>query len=1085
MILETWLLAIQQQSIVTPPPASLYTWGDNTYGELGLNSVTSFSTPQLVGTSSWSQVTTGGDYAMAIRSDGALFGWGYNIAGQLGDGTVVSRSSPVQIGISSWVQVSSKFHTTIALRADKTLWAWGLNTVGQVGDNSIINRSSPVQIGTSSWTQVSAGTSATYAVRSDGALFAWGYNSYYQLGDGTYVNRSSPVQIGTSSWSQVSGGDSHAVALNVNKQLYNWGSGIYPLANDSFSWKMVSVGSIHTMAIRSDNTLWGWGTNTSGQLGIGTVTGTYINPIQIGTYNSWSQVSAGGSFSAALRADGSIWSWGANVDGELGYGSLATSSSPVQIGTSSWTQVYASGNQMAAIRLDGSVWCWGYGLAGEIGNGAAANVSAPTRIAGTASTSSFVQVSVGGAVAAITITGALWAWGWNIGGQVGNGTQNSGTNISSPVLIGSSSWAVVACGGTHTAAITSTGALFTWGLNNNGQLGSNLPTTSARSSPVQVGTSSWTQVTVGTDRVQALTITGALFAWGLNSSGQLGDGTVIARSSPVQIGLSAGTSYWTKIYSGATQAFGVFSTNVLFAWGLGTSGQLGNITTTSTSSPVQVASVRISPTSISTSSWTQISAGYSHSLGITTTGALFAWGSWQAYPGLYSWTSISTRGQSYAMAIRSDGALFGWGYNGTGQLGDGTVISRSSPVQIGTGSWIMVSIGFQSSAAIRFDGALFAWGNGISGILGQNNQTNYSSPVQIGTSYWSQISVGISNMAAVRGDGSIFTWGDNTWGQIGDGTVIARSSPVQVGLTGNWNSISVGSSHMMAIDNSFKLWSWGDNSGELGLNNLTSRSSPVQVGSSQWSIISAGTQSSAAIRFDGALFTWGANYFGQLGDGTQVNRSSPVQIGTSSWIQVSLGLGVQTGSFPGNACAAIRSDGALFTWGYNGRGTLGDGTVVSRSSPVQIGISSWTQVSGAGYNNSGSPFSAIGAIRNDGYLFLWGDNTYGELGESDVINKSSPVQIGLLVSQPISYSVLNKIGNSSWVQVSAGNNYSEAINTSNAVYGWGVNSNTAPQIGTIQGGPNWSNGGIIIGQPTAIGINATSVSAGSINTVAG
>ena len=172
------------------------------------------------------------------------------------------------------------------------------------------------------------------------------------------------------------------------------------------------------------------------------------------------------------------------------------------------------------------------------------------------------------------------------------------------------------------------------------------------------------------------------------------------------------------------------------------------------------------------------------------------------------------------------------------------------------------------------------------------------------------------------------------------------------------------------------------------------------MGTSSWTQVSAGQSHTAAIRSDGGLFTWGFNgvppffFSGQLGLGDTTNRSSPVQVGTSSWTQVGAG---------GNHTAAIRSDGGLFTWGFNSYGQLGNGNTTSRSSPVQVGTSSWTQVS------TGSVHTA--AIRSDGGLFTWGRNGYGRLGLGDTTNRSSPVQVGT----------------SSWTQVAAGSSHTAAI----------------------------------------------------------
>jgi len=154
--------------------------------------------------------------------------------------------------------------------------------------------------------------------------------------------------------------------------------------------------------------------------------------------------------------------------------------------------------------------------------------------------------------------------------------------------------------------------------------------------------------------------------------------------------------------------------------------------------------------------------------------------------------------------------------------------------------------------------------------------------------------------------------------------------------------------HLLTVDKDIKqlLYAWGSRAdGRLGDGvNSGFQELPVQVGSSSWAMVSAGYAHTAAIRSDGGLFTWGYNISGQLGLNDTTNRSSPVQVGSSSWTAVSAG---------GFHTAAIRSDGGLFTWGNNGNGHLGLNDTTNRSSPVQVGSSSWTAVSAGDYHTMG------------------------------------------------------------------------------------------------------------------------------------
>ena len=287
-------------------------------------------------------------------------------------------------------------------------------------------------------------------------------------------------------------------------------------------------------------------------------------------------------------------------------------------------------------------------------------------------------------------------------------------------------------------------------------------------------------------------------------------------------------------------------------------------------------------------------------------------------------------------------------------------------------------------------GQLFAWGDSSNGKLGDGQTaTDFSSPIQIGANVWSKISVGGSGLGglqeghtlAIRSDGLMFAWGANGSGQIGDNSTTFRSSPVQIGTGFRWREVAAGGAHSVAIREDGLMFTWGQNNvGQLGINSTGNSSSPNQIASNQWIQVSAGADISQALRSDNLMFTWGLNSVGQLGLNDLTNRSSVTQVGASSW--TAIGIAACNASHMG----AIRLDGILFMWGLNSLGHVGDNTAVNKSSPVQIGASSWKMVTGG---NAGTM-----AIRVDGLLFTWGGSATGELGNSSTVTVSSPIQIG-------------------------------------------------------------------------------------------
>ncbi len=342
-------------SMTTP---QLWGWGYNALGRLGDGTTTSRLSPVTTagGGTNWKQVACAYSGASAIKTDGTLWGWGSNLFGQLGDGTTSNRSSPVTVAGSgtNWKQVARGENHTAAIKTDGTLWAWGKNGNGTVGDGTISHRSSPVTTagGGTNWKQVEAGSNHTAAIKTDGTLWTWGSNIVGALGNGTTTARSSP---GTT-------------------------------AGGGTNWKQVATGYYSSMAIKTDGTLWTWGNNDSGQLGDGTTTSRSSPGTTAGGGTNWKQVEAGEfNHTVAIKTDGTLWGWGLNGSGQLGDGATSNRSSPVTVagGGTNWKQVAAGSIYTAAIKTDGTLWTWGYNQYGQLGTNNISSYSSPgTTVAG-------------------------------------------------------------------------------------------------------------------------------------------------------------------------------------------------------------------------------------------------------------------------------------------------------------------------------------------------------------------------------------------------------------------------------------------------------------------------------------------------------------------------------------------------------------------------------------------------------------------------------------------------------------------------------------------------------------------------------
>jgi alpha-tubulin suppressor-like RCC1 family protein len=341
---------------------SLWAWGRNQFGQLGLGDMgANRLVPTQVGEDKdWVSLSAGEDHTLAIRADGSLWAWGQNDYGQLGlgdNGFDTDRVVPTRVGfLNDWAAVATYYNHSLALKADGSLWAWGWGQDGQLGlgaSGAEADRNVPTRVGTDSdWAAVAAGYYHTLAVKSDGSLWAWGENDRGQLGlgnSGSGTGRNVPTKVDAGSdWTTVSASFYHALALKTGGGLYGWGfnsSGQLGLGdNDNRNVPTivdtlddliaVRASNAHTLALKADGSVWAWGNNSYGQLGLSdSGPGTNRNlPNKVGMLGDWTSVATGSFHSMSHKVDGAIWARGRNTSGQLGLGDTPNQNVPTKVG---------------------------------------------------------------------------------------------------------------------------------------------------------------------------------------------------------------------------------------------------------------------------------------------------------------------------------------------------------------------------------------------------------------------------------------------------------------------------------------------------------------------------------------------------------------------------------------------------------------------------------------------------------------------------------------------------------------------------------------------------------------------------------
>lgn len=1043
---------------------------------------------------------TGNDLVLVWAKNRA-FAWGWNDSGQIGDNSITVRTVPVTVratgvlaGRTITAFAAGESHS-LALCSDGTVAAWGLNSEGQLGNNTTSDSRVPVAVNTASGVSalygkmvvaIAAGRYFSMALCSDGTVATWGSNNNGELGDATTTNRKVPVAV-------------------------NAASGVSDLHGKTVT--AIAAGAHHSVASCSDGTVVAWGYNYYGQLGNNTPFSYYV-PVAVNTASGVSALygktvvalAAGFYHTLALCSDGSMASWGCNLYGGLGDNTTTNRKVPVAVNAASGVSslygksivaIAAGGYHDLALCSDGTLLAWGSNGSGQLGDNSFTNRNVP------------VEVNTANGVSALY-----------------------GKTLVAP-----------ACGTYHSAVQCSDGTVAIWGSNE--QLGNNAPNSSnvpvmPSSSPLDPG-ENFSQVASGSSARHTLALAAAppaapavtgLAPTSITTTSVTLNGTVNGNNSPTAVsfdygtttaygtnlaatpasiisstptavsvsltGLTPGTTYHFRVNGvsgvgtshGGDLIFTTLSTNAGLSGLVLSNGTLSPVFDTGTTS--YTAAVTFPVTSV-TLRPTLANAGASVTVNGVSITAGYASNPISLNEGDNTLTTVvtaqdGTTTQTYTVTVnlaplpvwnaQGDVPLAINGLTATGltlelpalnfapAVGASLMVVNNTGIGFIQGTFDNLSQG--QAVALVFNGVtynyvasyyggtgndlvllwaerhLVAWGANSAGELGNNATVSRRAPVAVMTEGTPlALAAGAYHSVALFADGSLSSWGGNDAGQLGNGTLTNSSVPGPVTTVGTplegkvIAAIAAGAIHNLALCTDGTMAAWGDNGdGQLGAFFLPGGSSvPVEVltafsplQSQSVVAISAGSFHSLVLCADGTLVAWGRNYHGALGNGTTDSSVFPGAVTTAGTPLA--GRSVVAMAAGGYHNIALCSDNTVVTWGDNDYGQLGNSTNTSSSVPVAV-TTAGTVLEGKTVIAVAAGLYHCVAWCSDGTLAAWGQNEYGQLGNNSAANSNVPVAVdlsGVLAGKTVS-------------EMTAGASFSLVRCTDGTAVSWGFNAN--------------------------------------------
>jgi alpha-tubulin suppressor-like RCC1 family protein len=562
----------------------VYAWGYNNYGQIGNNtssSTTYATTPKKSSISSVKEVAAGQYHSLALKTDGTVWAWGYDKYGQLGIGSTSNKTAPVAVVVTNMAHkitaISAGYNHSLALDQDGIVWGWGDNAKGQVGDGKDETyQDEPVTLTSPNGvvSVIAAGANHNLAISSSNSTLKITTTS---LANATVNKTYDAVKITASGgtkpytfeiWPDYDGDAVNAVldiTQPTSSSVYCTLKGTFTTATtykfiiqvtddkDSMDMQYLTI-KVTSSGTGEPGYVWDWGYNKYGQLGDGSTTDVDspqgLNADDIDDFPSDFEniisMAGGESYSLALDEAGNVWAWGYNGKGQLGNGSSSTSAYtkvPEQIeedvdGNSfgDIEKIAAGSSHGLALDGDGNVWAWGYNKDGQLGDASKVDEHAPVKL----DLDNIKEIAAGYYHSlALDADGNVWAWGDNSKGQLGDDSQ---TDRTEPVQVnGLTGVKYIAAGAYHSLAVDSNGQVWAWGDNSHGQLGinENPDDTDLVTEPEEVYSTTMKDTIIGIAAGQyhslALDENNYVWAWGEDSDGQLGIGSTTDKYAPNKV----------------------------------------------------------------------------------------------------------------------------------------------------------------------------------------------------------------------------------------------------------------------------------------------------------------------------------------------------------------------------------------------------------------------------------------------------------------------------------------------------------------------------------------------------------------------